>query len=71
MPLKQCFERQRTYTISFIEMTGVLVLLQLGFFGIVGMPLFKAITDLFKDAQPMMDGKSDCLATLLHTSQLA
>ena len=31
-------------------------LLQLGFFSIVGIPLFKAITDLFKDAQPMMDG---------------
>ena len=48
-----------------INMTGVAVMLQLGFFGIVGIPLFKAITDLFKDAQPMMDGKPDCLATLL------
>lgn len=34
----------------------VVVLLQLGFFGIVGIPMFKAITDLFKDAQPMLDG---------------
>lgn len=33
------------------------VSLQLGFFSIVGIPLFKAITELFKDAQPMMDGE--------------
>ncbi len=33
------------------------LLLQLGFFGIVGIPLFRAITELFKDAQPMMDGE--------------
>lgn len=32
-------------------------LLQLGFFGIVGIPLFKAITELFKEAQPMLDGE--------------
>ena len=36
--------------------------LQLGFFGIVGVPVFKAITELFKDAQPMMDGEP-CLVT--------
>ncbi|DBA82086.1 TPA: hypothetical protein ACH3X1_016801 [Trebouxia sp. C0004] len=36
--------------------TGGMTRSQLGFFGIVGIPLFKAITDLFKDAQPMMDG---------------
>lgn len=29
---------------------------QLGFFSIVGMPLFKAMTDLFDGCQPMMDG---------------
>lgn len=32
------------------------MLLQLGFFSIVGIPMFRAITDLFKDAQPMLDG---------------
>ena len=31
-------------------------MLQLGFFSIVGIPMFKAMTDLFKDAQPMLDG---------------
>ena len=30
--------------------------LQLGFFQIVGIPLFKAMADLFPDAQPMLDG---------------
>lgn len=30
--------------------------LQLGFFQIVGIPLFKAMVDLFPDAQPMLDG---------------
>ena len=30
--------------------------LQLGFFGIVGIPLFKAMTEVFKDAHPMLDG---------------
>ncbi len=29
---------------------------QLGFFSIVGMPLFKAMSDLFDGCQPMMDG---------------
>ncbi len=29
---------------------------QLGFFNIVGIPLFKAMADLFKDSQPMLDG---------------
>ncbi|KAL0019791.1 hypothetical protein WJX77_003107 [Trebouxia sp. C0004] len=29
---------------------------QLGFFSIVGIPLFKAIVDLFEDAKPMLDG---------------
>lgn len=33
-----------------------MLLLQLGFFSIVGIPMFKAMTDLFKDAQPMLDG---------------
>ena len=30
--------------------------LQLGFFGIVGIPLFKAMTEVFKEARPMLDG---------------
>lgn len=30
--------------------------LQLGFFNIVGIPLFKAMADLFEDAQPVLDG---------------
>lgn len=29
---------------------------QLGFFNIVGIPLFKARADLFEDSQPMLDG---------------
>ncbi len=29
---------------------------QLGFFSIVGIPLFKAMVDLFADAKPMLDG---------------
>ena len=29
---------------------------QLGFFNIVGTPMFKALVDLFPDAQPMLDG---------------
>lgn len=29
---------------------------QVGFFNIVGIPLIKAMTDLFEDAKPMMDG---------------
>ena len=31
-------------------------LVQLGFFSIVGIPLFKAMAELFEDAQPMLDG---------------
>ncbi|KAL0043699.1 hypothetical protein WJX82_003553 [Trebouxia sp. C0006] len=38
------------------QQTGGMTRSQLGFFGIVGIPLFRAITELFKDAQPMMDG---------------
>ncbi len=30
--------------------------LQLGFFNIVGIPLFKTMVELFEDAQPMLDG---------------
>ena len=30
--------------------------LQLGFFNIVGTPLFRAMVDLFEDAKPMLDG---------------
>ena len=29
---------------------------QLGFFNIVGSPMFRAMVDLFPDAQPMIDG---------------
>ena len=29
---------------------------QLGFFNIVGTPLFRAMVDLFEDAKPMLDG---------------
>ena len=36
--------------------TCVCVPLQLGFFQIVGIPLFKSMADLFPDAQPMLDG---------------
>ncbi len=31
-------------------------LVQLGFFSIVGIPLCKAMAELFEDAQPMLDG---------------
>jgi len=30
--------------------------LQLGFFNIVGIPLFKTMVELFEDAQPILDG---------------
>ena len=30
--------------------------MQLGFFNIVGIPLFKAMADLFEESQPMLDG---------------
>ena len=30
--------------------------MQLGSFSIVGIPLFKAMAELFEDAQPMLDG---------------
>ena len=33
-----------------------LYVVQLGFFNIVGIPLFKAMADLFEDSQPMLDG---------------
>ncbi len=31
-------------------------MLQLGFFSIVGIPMFKAMADLFEEATPMLDG---------------
>ena len=31
-------------------------MLQMGFFSIVGIPLFKAMVDLFPEAQPVLDG---------------
>ncbi len=30
--------------------------MQVGFFSIVGIPQFKALTDLFEDAKPMLEG---------------
>lgn len=30
--------------------------LQLGFYNIVGIPMFKAMADLFKGTQPLLDG---------------
>lgn len=31
-------------------------LLQMSFFSIVGIPLFKSITDIFEDTRPMLQG---------------
>ena len=31
-------------------------LLQLGFFNIVGLPLIRAMAELFEESQPMLDG---------------
>ncbi len=36
--------------------TGGMTRSQIGFFNIVGTPMFKAMVDLFPDAQPMLDG---------------
>lgn len=36
--------------------TGGMTRSQIGFFNIVGIPMFKAMVDLFPDAQPMLDG---------------
>lgn len=41
---------------------------QMGFFNIVGTPLFKAMIELFPDAQPMLDGVT---ANLRHWEQSA
>ena len=30
--------------------------MQMGFFSIVGLPMFKAMADVFEGAQPMLDG---------------
>lgn len=37
--------------------------MQIGFFNIVGVPLFKAMTEIFEGCQPMLDG---VLANLHH-----
>ena len=37
-------------------MTCVIVALQMGFFSIVGIPLFKAMAELFEESKPMLDG---------------
>ena len=39
-----------------VKASNFLCLLQLGFFNIVGLPLFKAMAELFEDSQPMLDG---------------
>ena len=39
-----------------------------GFFNIVGAPLFKAMTELFEDCQPMLDG---VMANLRYWEQAA
>lgn len=36
-----------------------MLMLQLGFFSIVGIPMFRALVDLFPDAQPILDGVLD------------
>ena len=36
--------------------TGGMTRSQLGFFNIVGAPIFMAVIELFEDAQPMMQG---------------
>ena len=43
-------------TSSSCTMTARHVIMQVGFFSIVGIPLFKAMAELFEDAQPMLDG---------------
>ncbi len=43
-------------TASGCAMTAHHVIMQMGFFSIVGIPLFKAMAELFEDAQPMLDG---------------
>ena len=37
-------------------MTCGTVALQIGFFSIVGIPLFKAMAELFEESKPMLDG---------------
>lgn len=37
-------------------MTCGTVALQIGFFSIVGIPLFKAMAELFEKSKPMLDG---------------
>lgn len=34
----------------------ITVTLQMGFFSIVGIPLFKAMAELFEESKPMLDG---------------
>ncbi|KAL3145886.1 putative 3',5'-cyclic phosphodiesterase pde-3 [Trebouxia sp. C0009 RCD-2024] len=41
------------------SMKGGMTRSQLGFFNIVGIPLFKSFTELFPEAQPMLDGVLD------------
>ena len=34
----------------------IIAAVQMGFFSIVGIPLFKAMADLFEESRPMLDG---------------
>lgn len=38
------------------QIYGMSVLLQMGFFTIVGLPMFKAMADVFEGAKPMLEG---------------
>ena len=53
------FARAALCHVGDLQSTGhdfVIGVVQLGFFNIVGIPLFKAMADLFEDSQPMLDG---------------
>lgn len=47
--------RSRILSYDVVEDSSALWL-QLGFFNIVGLPLFKAMAELFEEAQPMLEG---------------
>jgi hypothetical protein len=50
---KDCFVSFRYDVFSYRTKA---LCLQLGFFNIVGIPLFKTMVELFEDAQPILDG---------------
>ena len=39
-----------------LQQYTILARLQLSFFSIVGIPLFKSMTDIFEDTRPMLQG---------------